>query len=130
MAVLLSSWSVVTWTAGDPRGQQVVGVLDKVVSDEHVEEFGVAAQVSGGEHDELSFSRSRREAGGALEQGRVSREERGGDEQRSGGRGRGSSDDLVGGAGVASDEAVQERGFVCGHETKVRPGPDGVLTVR
>jgi hypothetical protein len=117
-------------TAGNPSGQQVVRVLDKVVAHKHVEEFGVAVEVGGGEHDELSLSRSRREAGGAVEQGRVSREKRCGDEQRSRGRGWGLGEDLVTSTGVAADEAVQEGSFVCGHKTKVRSGPDGGLTMR
>jgi hypothetical protein len=78
---------VVARTAGDPRGQQVVRVADKVVANQNVEEFGVPVELGGGEHDKLSFSRSRREADGAVQQGSVSREERCGDEQGSRGRG-------------------------------------------
>jgi hypothetical protein len=120
---------VVARTAGDPGGQEVVRVLDEVIADEYVEEVDLAVQVSRGEHDELTFPGGRGEAGRAVEQVLVPREHRRRDEQRSRGRGRGSRDHLVGGERVATDEAVQERGLVCGHETTVRAGADDALTM-
>ena len=104
-------------------------MLNEVIADEHVEEVDGALQVHRGEHHELTFPWGRGEAGGAEEQVLVSREDRRGDEQRSRGRGRGSRDDLAGGERVATDEAVQERGLVCGHETTVRAAADDALTM-
>ena len=104
-------------------------MLDEVIADEHVEEVDGTLQVRRGEHHELTFPGGPGDAGRAVEQVLVSREDRRGDEQRSRGRGRGSRDDLIGGERVATDQAVQERGLVCGHETTVRAGADDALTM-
>ena len=104
-------------------------MLGEVVADEYVEQVGVAAQVGVGEHDQLPL------AGGAGQRrwpGRggcvspVSRAAATRTEAESvvGGQG----EDLVGGVGVAADEAVEEGGLVIGHRTTVARGADGALT--
>ena len=56
---------------------------------------------------------------GPVEVGAVPGQQGGGDEDRRGVGRRRPGEDLVGGAGVAADEAVEEGGLVIGHRTTV-----------
>ena len=52
---------VVVAGAGDPGDEDVVGVVDEVVAGERVDELALAAQVRGGDGDELAVAGGRRE---------------------------------------------------------------------
>ena len=56
---LLGSRSVTR--AGDPGDEDVVGVVDEVVAGEGVDEVALAAQVRGGDGDELAVAGRRRD---------------------------------------------------------------------
>lgn len=114
--------------AGDPRGQQVVGVVREVVADQDVEQAGITLQMGLRERHELTLAGSRGQFVGAGERPGVTGEHRRGDEDGRGVRRRGQGEDLAGGAGVPADEAVEEEGLVGGHRTTVDVGADGALT--
>jgi hypothetical protein len=115
-------------TAGDPGREQVVRVLGEVVPNQDVEEFGVAAQVRIREDHKLALTGGVCEPGGLGEKGAVLGQQGCCDQDGSGRRGRGQTEQLLGGVGVAADEAVEEGGLVNGHRTNVGPGADGALT--
>ena len=106
-------------TACDPGREQVVGVFGEVVAHECVEQVGVATQVCVGEHDQLPLADGAGEGVGPVEVGAVPGQQGGGDEDRRRVGRRRPGQHLVGGAGVAADEAVEEGGLVIGHRTTV-----------
>jgi hypothetical protein len=114
--------------SGDPRRQQMVGVVGEVVADQHVEQGGVALQMGLGEDDQLPLTGAGGQVGRTGEVASVTGEHRRGDEDGSRGRGRSQGEDLARGARVAADEAVQEGDLFGGHVTRVGEPPDGVLT--
>jgi hypothetical protein len=114
--------------AGDPGGQQVVGVLGEVLAHEDVEEVGVALQVGVRQYDELPLANADGDLGGAAEVVGVAGEHRCGDEDGGRVRGPGPGEHLGDGVGVATDEAVEEAGLVNWHTTTVAPGADDALT--
>jgi hypothetical protein len=113
---------------GDPRRQQVVGVVREVVADQDVEQVGIALQEGLREHHELALAGSRGHFVGASERAGVTDEHRRGDQDGRGVRSRGEGEDLVGGARVTTDEAVEEEGRIGGHRTTVDVGADDRLT--
>jgi hypothetical protein len=113
--------------AGDPRGQQVVGVVREVVGDQYVEQVGVAGQVRPRQDDQLALAGSGGERSGPDEVVGVTGEHRRGDEDRRRAARHRSGEDLAGGAGVATDEAAEEV-LVGGHGTTLTPAADGALT--
>ena len=68
---------------GDPGDEDVVGMVDEVVSRESVDELAIAAMVRGGDRHDLAVARGRREPFGPDEQAvSVRREERRSDEDQ------------------------------------------------
>ena len=55
-----SLWSV--WLVGDPGDEHAVRVVDEVVARERVDDVALAAQVRGGDGDQLTVARRRRDA--------------------------------------------------------------------
>ena len=92
-----------------------------MVSNEYVEEVGVASELGVPEGDQLPVPGRGRVAGRPHQELGVLRDERGGDEQWGrGGRGR-TVKHLGRGLGVAADQAVEEGGVVVGHSTDDDP---------
>jgi len=103
-------------------------VLAEVVADEHVEQVGVAAEVSVGQRDQLSVTGGGRVLGGTGEEFEVVGQQGRGHEQGCRGRVSGTPEDLGGGIGLVTDQAVKEGGVVVGHNNTVALGADGALT--
>jgi len=116
------------WVPGDPGGEQVVGVLRKVVSHEYVEQVGVAAEMGVGEGDQLAVPGRGGVAGGRQQDSAIPRHEGGCDQQARGGGGTGAIEDLSRGVGMPTDQATEEGGVVIRHRTTVTPGADDALT--
>jgi hypothetical protein len=103
-------------------------MLGEVVTDEHVKQVGVAAQVRLGQCDQLSVPGRGREPGGSGQELRVAGQQRGGHQERGRGGVRGTREDLGRRVGMVSDQAVKEGGDVVGHTCTVDLIADGTLT--
>jgi hypothetical protein len=124
-----SFWSVPgRGLAGDPRRQQVVGVVREVVADQDVEQVGVALQVGLGQDHELALAGADGQLDGAGEVAGVAGEHRRGHEDGRRVRRRSQGEDLGRGTRVTADEAVEEDGLIGGHNTTVDRSADGALT--
>ena len=106
----------------------MVRVLGEVVPDQDVEEIGIAAQMRIRKDHKLALTGRVSELGGPRKESHVLGQQGCCDQDRSGRRCRGQSEQLLGGAGVAANKAVEEGGLVIGHRTNVSPGADGALT--
>ena len=84
-------------------------MVDEVVAGERVDEVALAAQVRGGDGDELAVAGGRRDAAGPRQEAvAVGREQRRGDEDRRVVAGARRLDDRRDRRGVADDELVDE----------------------
>jgi hypothetical protein len=102
--------------SGDPRREDVAGVIGEVISDERVEAVVLTGDVCGGDDDELSVTGGHGTVAGAPEEvvGFVGQQS-GGDEKDRAAVGRSPPPDLVGGAVLAADELADQGLVVVGH---------------
>ena len=114
---------------GDPGDQDAGGVVGQVVTGEGVDEIDVAGDVGGGDGDDLAVAGRLGHCGGALEQdGRIRREECGGDQSGHVTAGVGLLNDRGDGGWVADSKLVDQVVGFGGHSWSIEEGPDTGLT--
>jgi len=115
--------------SGDPSREDVVGVVGQVVPNQRVEQILVAANVSGGEGDELAVPGGRGVLGCPGEEliGLVGDQRRGHEQQWSA-VGLGPLEDLRGSGVVIADQPADQVVDVIGHGPTVERAADDALT--
>ena len=103
-------------------------MLGEVIADEHVEQVGVAAQMSLCEGDELPVAGGGGVGSGTRQVVKIVGQEGGGHQQRWRGGVGGTLEDFGRRVGVVADQAVEEGDVVVGHTFTVDRGADGTLT--
>ncbi len=127
--VLLSewwAWWVIAVDGGEPRGHDVIGVLDEVVADQCVEPLVIAGEMRRGECDHLPGSAGRRPLGGAAQQPTVTGAHRDGHEDVDVPARRRSGQGRVGRCVRQGEHLAQ---FVVDHPSSVTPVTDDGLTI-
>jgi hypothetical protein len=104
-------------------------MLGEMVSDEYVEQVGVAAQVRLRQCDQLSVTGRGRVLGSSSQDVEVGREQGSGHQKRRRGRVFGAFENLGGRVGMVPDQSVDEGCDVIGHTCTVGFAADGTLTM-
>ena len=119
--------------AGDPRREQVVGVVGEVVPDQSVEQVAPVLQLGLGQDNQVSVSNGDCTCPGPVEVGVVLRDQCRGDQDGRVIDHRGQREHLVGGVRIATDQAEEEGigfGALVGHVVTFPQGADAALMSR